>query len=149
MHTQRGFSLVELLTVVAIVGILSAIAIPAYNEYTIRGKITDGTSNLATKRLKMEQYYLDNRTYAAVGALNPPGCVADTTTSQYFNFSCAVADGGVLPTATAYTIAAKGKGAMSEFTYTIDQSNAKASIITRPGWDDSPPCWVTKKGGAC
>jgi type IV pilus assembly protein PilE len=144
MRMQRGFSLVELMIVVGIVGILSAIGIPAYNDYVIRGKIADATSNLSTKRLLMEQFYLDNRTY-----VDGPGCTADTTTSQHFDFSCLVANGGVVPTTSAYTIAATGKAGMVGFTYTINQANAKATPDTRAGWTSSGTCWVTKKGGTC
>jgi len=63
---QQGFTLLELLVVLAIIGILSAIAIPAYRDYVIRGKIMEATSNLGDMRIKLEQFYQDNRTF--VGA---------------------------------------------------------------------------------
>jgi type IV pilus assembly protein PilE len=146
MKQQKGFTLIELMIVVVIVGILAAIALPNYTDYVTRGKIPDATSGLASKRVQMEQYFQDNRTYANVGALLAPGCVADSTTSQYFTFSCVAGS----QTATTYTLQAVGTGAMAGFNYTVDQNNLKGSNITASGWAaSSATCWVTKKGGAC
>lgn len=138
---QLGFTLIELMVVVAIIAILSAIAYPAYSDYVIRGRIPDATSGLAAKRVQMEQFFQDNRTYAGA-----PACNNDATTSQAFTFSCVAA-----ATATTYTLQAVGTGPMAGFRYTIDQANAKASDITRAGWANPNPnnCWAIKKGGSC
>jgi type IV pilus assembly protein PilE len=140
---MRGFTLVELMVVVAIVGILSAIALPAYSDYVMRGKIPDAIANLAAKRVQLEQFYQDNKTYAGA-----PACTADTTTSKYFDFSCFVAG-----TASVYTLQAAGKSSMAGFTYTVDQSNVKGSSIVSPapaGWvAASTSCWISNKGGSC
>lgn len=133
-----GFTLVEVMIVVAIVGILAAIAIPNYSEYVIRSQIPDATSGLATKRVRMEQFFQDYRTYVAA-----PDCTADQTASKYFNFSC---DGD--PTATQYKLQAVGKGSMAGFTYTVNQDNAKTTTAPS-GWTGSNSCWVTKKSGEC
>lgn len=145
MKTQNGFSLVELMVVVAVIGILMAIALPNYNDYVIRSKIPDATSNLSSKRVQMEQWFQDNRTY--VGATP---CTNDTTTSKYFDFSCPVATPG---TATTFTLAAVGKASMAGFTYTVDQNGTKGSTIVAPapaGWiAASTSCWITNQGGSC
>ena len=77
LHHKRqatGFTLIEVLITIVIVSILSAVAIPSYREYVIRGNIPEATSRLATKQVQMEQFFQDNRTY--VGGT---GCTADST----------------------------------------------------------------------
>jgi len=143
MKTQHGFTLIELMIVVVVVAILSAIALPSYQDYVTRSKIPDAISNLAGKRVQMEQFFQDNRTYLAATA-----CNNDTTSSQYFDFSCSVA-----ATATTYTLAAVGKGTMAGFSYTVNESNVKTSTIGSPAkasWQaTSATCWITNTGGAC
>lgn len=145
MKAQKGFTLVELMIVVVIIGILASVAFPAYQDYVTRSKIPDATSALAAKRVNMEQWFQDNRTY--VGG---PGCTADTTTSKYFTFACAAA-----ATATTYAITATGVAAqgMGGFSYTINESNTMSSTIAAPAptqWRGAQAtCWITKTGGVC
>ena len=135
---MRGFTLVELMIVVAIVGILSAVAIPAYQDYVKRGRIPEATSNLAAMRVRMEQYYQDNKTYT-----NATPCAnANLPTSSFFTFSCTLA-------AETFTLQAQGTSGMTGFTFTLNQSNVKATTAAPSGWTTSTSCWVRDKSGAC
>lgn len=131
MKAQQGFTLIELMIVVVVIALLSAVAIPGYTDYVTRGKLVEGTSALSDARVKMEQFFQDNRTYEG-----GPAPAATT------NFTFAAS--GL--SATAYTLTATGKGSLSAFSYTIDQANTKTSNTP---WGTSSSCWVVKKGGGC
>jgi type IV pilus assembly protein PilA len=63
MKNQKGFTLVELMVVVAIIGILSAVAIPNFNRYQEKSRMTGGKIQLSALYMAMESYYADNDTY--------------------------------------------------------------------------------------
>jgi type IV pilus assembly protein PilE len=134
MKQQNGFTLVELMIVVVIVGILASVALPAYQDYVIRGKLAEATSSLADARVKMEQYFQDNRTYDAGGC---PASVA--TSSDYFTYTCT--DLGT----DTYTITATGKSDLSSYSFSVNQDNVKS---TSSPWGNGA-CWITTKGGSC
>jgi type IV pilus assembly protein PilA len=60
---QRGFTLIELMIVVAIIGILAAIAIPAYQDYTIRSQVTEGATLADGVKVAMQDYYAQHGTW--------------------------------------------------------------------------------------
>jgi type IV pilus assembly protein PilE len=131
MKTKNGFSLIELMIVLVVIGILARVAVPSYIEYVTRGKLLEATSTLPDGRVKMEQFFQDNRTY--VGGPTP----ASTTNFTYSATNL---------TLTTYSITATGTGSVSAYSYRIDQSNTKASNTP---WGNSTSCWVVRKGGVC
>jgi type IV pilus assembly protein PilA len=56
---QQGFTLIELMIVVAIIGILAAIAIPSYNDYTARSQVSEGVSLLSGTKTPLAEYFAD------------------------------------------------------------------------------------------
>jgi len=144
----HGVTLIELMVVLVIISILGAVALPSYKNYVIRSKIPNATSGLAQKRLLMEQFFQDNRTY--VGASNagvaicPAQSSADTSTSAYFSFYCSAG-----PTATSYTIMALGTGSMNGFAFSVDQANNKVTSVDNTiasGWSGGN-CWISGPSG--
>lgn len=135
MKAEKGFTLIELMIVVVIVSILAAVGYPAYTDYVTRGKLTEATAALSTVRIKMEQFFQDNRTY--VGA-DLAICTADTNN---FDLICDTLS------ATTYQITAEGATtALIGYDYHINQANVKSSETP---WGNSTSCWVINKGGAC
>jgi type IV pilus assembly protein PilA len=62
---QQGFTLIELMIVVAIIGILAALAVPAYQDYTIRSKVSEGASLASAARTAVDVYFSENGTLPA------------------------------------------------------------------------------------
>jgi type IV pilus assembly protein PilE len=162
MSRQQGFTLIELMIVVVLIAVLAAIAMPSYTNYIKRGKAMEATAQLADMRVKLEQWYQDNRTWAAVGATIPIACTDSTsaalpgrlggTAVKYFTYACS------LQTATTYKVTATGTitagdQTMAGFTYTIDQANAKTTQLDpASGWVTATTtynCWITRKGDSC
>lgn len=135
-RNHQGFTLIEIMIVVAIIGILASIAMPNYSNYVKKGKAAEATTNLANLRVKMEQFFQDNRTY--VGGLCEPA-----SGKKYFTYTCSVA-----ASATGYTLQAAGKSSegMGGFNFTIDQNDARTSQYDG---GSTVNCWLTSKSGSC
>ena len=138
-NKPHGFTLIELMIVVVVVSILAAIAVPSYNQYVLRGRLTEAFSALASAQASAENFWSNNRTY--VGFNTSSGFPAATSNFTY-NLSN--------QTASTYTITATGaSSALTGFVFTIDQNGNKATTGVPSGWTTSTSCWVNKTGGVC
>ncbi len=137
LRKSAGFTLIEIMIVVAIIGILSSIAVPAYRDYIIRARLSDATSGLAETRVRMEQFYGDNRTYAAGAG----GCGAVMAVVDQFTLTCAIGAGG-----QQYTITATGDAAVmvTGFAFTVDQQNLRTTTSWGSGWGTVPGSGATR-----
>jgi type IV pilus assembly protein PilE len=135
-HRARGFTLIEMMITVAIIGILTAVAVPAYFTYVQRARTTEAFATLGSFQPAAEQVWNNTRSFATV--------TAPTATS---NFSYAVSN----QTASTWTLTATGTGKMAGLVYTIDQTGARATTVSGnfSTWTGNATCWVDRKGGVC
>ena len=161
MRFKQGFTLIELMITVAVVAILAAIAVPSYTDYITRSKFTEAHGMLADLRVKMEQYYMDNRRYSTTtggGICGIPGTPNGNTPTvpgaKYFTYECASgsvnAAGDQQYTLTAAGIAGQGLDGIS---FTLNHANARATtvggVMATKGYAANTTCWVLKKPSQC
>ncbi len=135
---NKGFTLIELMIAVLVVGVLLSISIPQYRDYIIRSKIVEGTSTLMSLSVKLEQFYQDNRTY--VGACANNSIAPIPTNLKYFNIDCEVTEQGYLLKATSKD---------GDFVYQLDENENKLTLVVPEGWINVESCWIGKNNGQC
>jgi type IV pilus assembly protein PilE len=139
MRGKEGVTLLEVMVVVVIVGILAAIAIPAYNDYITRARRSDAFTALETVRAAQEMYRAEKGEYRNSTDFNNgllPGCRSDMAENNYTI---------TLPTATAttFTVRAAPKNKQAgDYTFEVDQNGTKqyndGSLHTVKSWEDLP-----------
>lgn len=145
MNRRRvtAFTLVEAMLVVAILATLASIALPSYAAYVQRSRILEGVARLSDARARMEEYFLDQRSYLDSGG-RCGALPATATDADAFALTCEAS-----PTAFTYRatgIRAKG---MEAFLFAIDQSGTKSTVSLPPGWSRTPDCWTIRADGLC
>lgn len=136
MNKHTGFTLIELMIVVAIIGVLGAIAYPSYNSYMIKSKRADAKVGLSKLADKQERFYLQNNIYT--NDFGAAGLNTSTTSDEgYYTFTIPAAD------ATGFTLTASrvgGAGADVDCV-TMSQTSTGLKTATAGGGGDETKCW--------
>lgn len=143
---QTGFTLIEMMIVVAIIAILAAIAVPSYADYMRRGQMPEAFSTMTAYRVKMEQYFQDNRSYGSdkcgFGAAGTPTWAskldAGETGTKYFKVSCKLEGAGYVLTATG------DKGRVSGYEYKLDHENKQWTSVYKTVKVTGKNCWMVR-----
>lgn len=102
----RGFTLIELMVVVAVLGVIAAIAYPAYTDFVLRSRRTEATEALQNAATLEEKFYTHNKQYSnSLAALG----VSATTENAYYHLSISTGS-TVAGTIQSYTLSAQAKG---------------------------------------
>lgn len=131
MRAQQGFTLIELMITVAVIGILAAVAYPSYQQYVQRANRADAQAIMMENAQFMERYFTTNGTYAS--ATLPKGQSPESGTARFLVTLTSA-------TATGFTIQAAPNGSYTDpvcGSMTIDQAGAK----TESGTGTLSDCW--------
>jgi type IV pilus assembly protein PilE len=129
---SKGFTLIELMAALAIMGVLLAIGLPQYSEYLLKGKLTEGMSLLSELQLRQEQYYQDNRTYSNGMTPRTPGAHFTAT-------SCVTANSGQTYICTA-------SSPVQNYVFTINEAGTKTTSVAGGA---AVQCWLKSSSGTC
>ncbi len=120
-HRQQGFTLIELMIVVAIIGILAALAIPAYQDYTIRSQIAEGLQIVGRAKISASEYFQDKGSFATSNTM--AGLSAPATIQGNYVTQVALGAGGAIQVTFGNDANAKIAGAVLTFTPTDNEGS--------------------------
>jgi len=136
MKSESGFSLIELMIVVVIVGILFGVSLPAYQGYTLRSHRTEAHSSLLDIAARQERFVAQNNTYTTnISAATGLGLGSTTTQEGYYNLSVAACGTGTIATCYQITATATGRQTADTDCLTIGYSSTGAKSGT------TAECW--------
>lgn len=132
---SSGFTLVEMMIVVAIVAILAAVAYPSYRGFVMRSNRSDGKTALMRMAQNMERYFTVNNTYAGATLASSPPAATDVWGSTISPDGFYTLSLNPAPTATQYTVQAVARGTQ------VQDTQCATLTLDETGVKTPPECW--------
>lgn len=129
-RSNRGFTLIEIMIVIAIIGIMLTIGIPSYTEYVKKGRRAEVVSLLSEQAQSLERFYTKNNIYTGITGLS--------TGNDFYTITPTITDQTFLLTATRKTGTAMATDKCGDFTLTNtgvrSMNNATTGLTTKDCW---------------
>jgi type IV pilus assembly protein PilA len=129
MKKQQGFTLIELMIVVAIIGILAAIAIPAYQDYTIRAQVSEGLNLSGAAKAAVTEYFQDQGAFPTTN--NVAGLEAAANIAGKYVASVGVSGNGIITATYSNTANRTANAKINNATLTMTPGDGGGSVT----WD--------------
>ncbi|MCC7329063.1 MAG: type IV pilin protein [Gammaproteobacteria bacterium] len=141
---NRGYTLMELMVVVTIVGILAAVAVPSYRQYTMRAKRADATTALLRLAAMQERFYIQHNSYASTDLMDdapPAGLGIPGTERGYYSLAIDSNDLTTGYTATATVVAGGEQADDTDCAAFSVNAQGLRSAADSGGGDNTDRCW--------
>jgi type IV pilus assembly protein PilE len=144
-HAAAGFTLLEVLTALVVVGVLAAIAIPSWRTHLLRARRGDATAALIEVQKAQDAFFGRQARYADAAQLTTPAPrglgLAATSTRGFYRIEIATSADGLAYTATASVVAAAGQAEDTRCVALSIDHFGQRRAVDRDGNDRTPDCW--------
>lgn len=142
MTNKKGFTIIEILIVVVVIGILAAVVLPSYQSSVAKSRRADARAALADLAVKQEKFFAQNNTYTTEISAETGLAVGRTTSrALFYNLTVTACAGGAISRCYLLTATATGLQADDHDCYSLAMDNVGRKTAKDYGSNDTPYCW--------